>query len=174
MVGYYNPENYQWFGSWRFFITGAAGFIGFHMAKLLLERGQIVCGYDCVSDYYDVGLKYKRIDILKKFEGFCFEKYDLENFDELLLKMKKFDPNFVLHFAAQAGVRNSIDDPRAYLNANIIGTFNILEAVRQCENLKHLLIASTSSVYGANEKMPFQKMTRPIIRYRLCCDKEIY
>ena len=155
MVGDYNPEITNGSEVSRFFITGAAGFIGFHMAKLLLERGQIVCGYDCVSNYYDVGLKYKRIDILKKFEGFHFEKCNLENFDELLLKMKKFNPNFVLHFAAQAGVRNSIDDPRAYLNANINGTFNILEAVRQCENLKHLLIASTSSVYGANEKMPF-------------------
>jgi UDP-glucuronate 4-epimerase len=157
MVGNYSRENLKSSEGDRFFITGAAGFIGFHMAKLLLESGHIVCGYDCVSDYYDVKLKYKRINILKEFEGFHFEKRDLENFGELLPIITKFDPSFVLHFAAQAGVRNSIDDPRAYLNSNINGTFNILEAVRQCENIKHLLIASTSSVYGANEKMPFSE-----------------
>lgn len=155
MIGKNSPENSNGPDIDRFFITGAAGFIGFHMAKLLLERGHVVCGYDCVSDYYDIKLKYERIEILKKFEGFHFEKRNLENFDELLQILKKFDPNFVLHFAAQAGVRNSIEDPRAYLQANIVCTFNILEAARQCESLKHLLIASTSSVYGANEHMPF-------------------
>ncbi len=138
----------------RAFITGTSGFIGFHLAKALLEEGWEVHGYDGMTDYYDVSLKENRRDILCKEKCFSFTEAMLENDTALKLAVKKAAPDFVIHLAAQAGVRWSIENPRAYLDANIVGTFNVMEAARQI-GAKHLLMASTSSVYGANNTMPY-------------------
>ena len=113
-------------------------------------------GYDAVTDYYDQNLKNDRIDILKKYENFGFKKEWLENLDSLRESVESFNPDFIVHLAAQAGVRYSIENPKSYVDSNLIGTFNILEVARTA-NIKHLLIASTSSVYGANEDMPFKE-----------------
>lgn len=135
-------------------ITGAAGFIGFHLSKKLLEQGMTVIGFDNINNYYDVTLKYARLDILKKFPYFTFVKGDLADNTavEKLFCDNKFD--IVVNLAAQAGVRYSIENPRAYIDSNIIGFFNILEACRHNE-VEHLLYASSSSVYGNQEKTPF-------------------
>ena len=140
----------------RVLITGSAGFIGFHLSKLLLGNGYQVHGFDGITDYYDVNLKKKRLEILSQFSNFTFTKGMLE--DSFLISniFKKFKPQIVLHLAAQAGVRYSLENPRSYIDSNIIGTFNILEEVKN-SNIEHLLIASTSSVYGANEEMPFSE-----------------
>ena len=136
------------------FITGTAGFIGFHLAKLLLEEGFAVHGYDGMTDYYDVSLKKRRHSMLSAFPGFSATEGLLE--DQALLDqvVDDFQPKVIVHLAAQAGVRFSLENPRAYLDANVIGTFNVMEAARRLE-VKHLLMASTSSVYGANTEMPF-------------------
>ena len=139
-----------------FLITGSAGFIGFHISKLLLEKGFKVIGIDLITDYYDIKLKKDRLKILRKFENFIEERIDIVQQNSLFEVFKKHRPNFVIHLAAQAGVRYSIENPRSYLESNIIGTFNILEAIKK-GNIKHSLIASTSSAYGANEKMPFKE-----------------
>lgn len=135
-------------------ITGAAGFIGFHLSKELLEKGVSVIGYDNINDYYDVRLKYSRLDILNKYENFIFIKGDLADKDGVDSIFKKYNPEIVVNLAAQAGVRYSIENPRAYMDSNIIGFFNILEACRHYP-VEHLVYASSSSVYGANEKIPF-------------------
>ena len=137
-------------------ITGSSGFIGFHMSKLLLEDGYKVIGFDSMNNYYDINIKKERLKILKKHRNFKFYKNKLEN---LVCLKKVFQENaldYVIHLAAQAGVRHSIDNPAEYINANIIGTFNILECSK-IYNIKHLLAASTSSVYGANDSMPFKE-----------------
>ncbi len=138
----------------RVLITGTAGFIGFHLAKLLLADGIQVHGYDGMTDYYDVKLKQKRHAMLLQSEGFSVTEGMLE--DEALLwsVAEEFKPDVIVHLAAQAGVRYSLENPRAYLDSNVIGTFNVMEAARKLE-VRHLLMASTSSVYGANEDMPF-------------------
>ena len=145
-----NPkENMQ-----KVLITGTAGFIGFHLAKLLLAEGFRVQGYDGMTDYYDVTLKQRRHAMLLQNENFSAKEGMLEDqatFDALA---DEFQPDVIVHLAAQAGVRYSLENPRAYLDANVIGTFNVMEAARRLE-VKHLLMASTSSVYGANEEMPF-------------------
>lgn len=138
----------------RILVTGSAGFIGFHLSKILLEEGFTVLGFDGLTDYYDVKLKKNRHNILKNYPNFSCEIGMLENESILDSKFDNFNPDFVVHLAAQAGVRYSLENPRAYLDSNVIGSFNILEAARR-NNVKHLLMASTSSVYGANEKMPF-------------------
>ena len=135
-------------------ITGAAGFIGFHLAQKLLETGYDVIGYDNVNDYYDPDLKESRLAILRDYEKFTFFRNDL--LDEQILT-KVFDDHnlrLVVHLAAQAGVRYSLINPKAYMESNAIGFFNILEACRQ-NDVEHLIYASSSSVYGMNEKMPF-------------------
>lgn len=138
----------------RVFITGTAGFIGFHLAKLLLAEGFIVHGYDGMTDYYDVALKQRRHQMLLQSPGFSATEGLLE--DQALLDQTAdaFAPDVIVHLAAQAGVRYSLENPRAYLDANVIGTFNVMEAARRL-NVQHLLMASTSSVYGANTEMPF-------------------
>jgi UDP-glucuronate 4-epimerase len=136
------------------FITGTAGFIGFHLAKLLLKEGFKVHGYDSINDYYDVNLKHARQNILLKDKNFSTTKGLLEDNDKLNEVADKFQPDIIIHLAAQAGVRYSLENPRAYINSNIIGTFNVMELARKHE-VKHLLMASTSSVYGANTEMPF-------------------
>ncbi len=138
----------------RIFVTGSAGFIGFHLSKLLLEKGCSVTGYDGLTDYYDVSLKAKRQSILQTFENFtCFNAM-LEDQDALRHAYIATEPTIVIHLAAQAGVRYSLENPRAYIDSNIVGTFNLMELTREY-GVEHLLMASTSSVYGANTDMPF-------------------
>jgi UDP-glucuronate 4-epimerase len=138
----------------RILVTGAAGFIGFHLSKRLLSQGYEVSGLDNINDYYDVGLKESRLEILKKSSSFSNHKIDLQNKSAIdtLFSSKSFD--YVVNLAAQAGVRHSIDSPYTYLESNILGFLNILEACRH-HPVKHLIYASSSSVYGANKKMPF-------------------
>jgi UDP-glucuronate 4-epimerase len=138
----------------RVLITGTAGFIGFHLARLLLAEGFRVHGYDGMTDYYDVSLKRRRHAMLLQTPGFSATEGMLEDQARLDAVADDFRPDIIVHLAAQAGVRYSLENPRAYLDANVIGTFNVMEAARRLE-VKHLLIASTSSVYGANEDMPF-------------------
>lgn len=137
-------------------VTGAAGFIGFHVSKALCERGDIVVGIDNLNDYYDVGLKYARLEQLEPVENFRFIKLDIANRSALeqLFVVEKFDR--VVHLAAQAGVRYSIENPHAYADSNLVGFLNILEGCRH-NNVEHLVYASSSSVYGANETMPFSE-----------------
>lgn len=138
----------------RVLITGTAGFIGFHLARLLLAEGIRVHGYDGMTDYYEVSLKEARHAILHQDPNFSATEGMLEDralFDQTA---DDFAPQIIIHLAAQAGVRYSLENPRAYLDANVIGTFNVMEAARRLK-VDHLLMASTSSVYGANDKMPF-------------------
>ncbi len=138
----------------RVLVTGTAGFIGFHLAKLLVEEGVVVHGYDGMTDYYDVALKQCRHAILAEHSNFSATEGMLEDqalFDSVA---DTFQPDVIVHLAAQAGVRYSLENPRAYLDANVMGTFNVMEAARRLQ-VKHLLMASTSSVYGANTDMPF-------------------
>lgn len=138
------------------FVTGSAGFIGFHTCQRLLDDGFRVIGLDSMSDYYDVSLKQKRHQILGDIAGFTANEAPLETPDLLMRLFDTHRPNVVIHLAAQAGVRHSIDAPRSYLKSNLIGTFELLEAARAYPP-KHMLLASTSSAYGANTKMPYKE-----------------
>lgn len=140
----------------KILITGTSGFIGFHLAKLLLKEDLLVTGYDGMTDYYDVQLKKNRNKILCQNSNFTFKKGMLENQSKLENLFDIFRPDIVIHLAAQAGVRYSLENPKSYIDSNIIGTFNILEMTKKF-SVKHLLIASTSSVYGANLDMPFHE-----------------
>lgn len=135
-------------------ITGAAGFIGFHLAQKLDVLGYAVVGLDNMNDYYDVGLKEARLEQLEALESFSFHRMDLEekNRIDAMFAEEKFD--YVVNLAAQAGVRYSLENPYAYINANVTGFLNVLEACRH-HPVKHLVYASSSSVYGANTQMPF-------------------
>jgi UDP-glucuronate 4-epimerase len=135
-------------------ITGTAGFIGFHLAKLLLAEGFVVHGYDGMTDYYDVTLKQRRHSMLLQNAGFTATEGLLEDQPTFDMVADEFEPDVIVHLAAQAGVRYSLENPRAYLDSNVIGTFNVMEAARRLK-IEHLLMASTSSVYGANTEMPF-------------------
>lgn len=139
---------------YKILITGCAGFIGYHLAKSLLNKENSVIGIDNLNNYYDVQLKENRLEQLKVFNNFRFVKADIadEKAVNLLFAENKFD--IVVNLAAQAGVRYSIDNPRSYISSNIIGFFNILEACRY-NPVKHLVFASSSSVYGNQNKMPF-------------------
>ena len=145
----------------RFLITGTAGFIGFHLARRLLEDGHQVVGVDNFSDYYDITLKDGRNAILEGYEGFRVERVALENAEALNAAWEKARPEVVVHLAAQAGVRYSIDHPEVYVASNLVGTFNVLEAARHYP-VKHLLAASTSSAYGANTEMPFRETDKAV------------
>lgn len=138
-------------------ITGAAGFIGFHLAKKLLALGTTVLGLDNLNAYYDVALKESRLAILKQYPAFTFVKGDLADEKAVNELFDDFQPDIVVNLAAQAGVRYSIDHPRSYIDSNIIGFFNILEACRH-HTVEHLLFASSSSVYGNQQKIPFSTM----------------
>ncbi len=138
----------------RIFITGTAGFIGFHLARLLLAEGHTVHGYDGMTDYYAVSLKHRRHAMLRQTPNFTATEAMLEDLPALAAAMDAARPDIIVHLAAQAGVRYSLENPRAYLDANIIGTFHVMDLARQ-HRVQHLLMASTSSVYGANEAMPF-------------------
>ena len=138
----------------RAFITGTAGFIGFHLARRLLQEGWAVSGYDGMTDYYDVALKQRRHAILRGFDGFTATEAMLEDAEALSGAVADARADTIVHLAAQAGVRHSIENPRAYVDANIVGTFNLMEAALTAQPM-HLLMASTSSVYGANADMPY-------------------
>ena len=143
----------------KIFITGSSGFIGFHVAKKYLDKGFKVRGFDSMNNYYDVNLKKSRLNLLKKYKNFSFTKGNLENQRILNNSIKKFKPAIIIHLAAQAGVRYSIDNPDIYLNSNIYGTFNIIKVANQIK-VKHLIIGSSSSVYGANKKIPFKEIDK--------------
>src|SRR6056297_1001653 len=143
----------------RILITGTAGFIGFHLARLLLAEGVIVHGYDGMTDYYDVDLKRCRHALLQAMPGFSATEAMLEDRTALDAAVDAFAPDEIVHLAAQAGVRYSLENPRAYLDANVLGTFNVMEAARR-HAVRHLMMASTSSVYGANTEMPYAETMR--------------
>lgn len=148
-------------------VTGGAGFIGFHFSKKLLEAGCQVVGFDNLNEYYDVSLKYDRLEILQKFEKFRFVKGDLADRKALEQLFESEQPDIVVNLGAQAGVRYSIENPDAYMQSNMIGFFNILECCRNYP-VEHLVYASSSSVYGANKKIPFStedKADNPVSLY---------
>jgi UDP-glucuronate 4-epimerase len=138
----------------KILVTGAAGFIGFHLSLYLLEKGLEVIGIDNLNDYYDPGLKHSRLDQLGFHPNFIFQKADLKNKAEIDAIFERYQPTHVINLAAQAGVRYSIENPDAYVDSNLIGFMNILEACRHYP-VKHLLYASSSSVYGGNTVVPF-------------------
>jgi UDP-glucuronate 4-epimerase len=140
-------------------VTGSAGFIGFHLARRFLEEGHEVLGVDGLTPYYDVSLKIARHARLKDHAGFTERILMLEDMAALEEATGSFQPEVIVHLAAQAGVRYSVDNPRAYIDANLVGAFNILEVARAAK-IRHLLLASTSSVYGANREMPFREQDR--------------
>ena len=143
----------------KIYITGAAGFIGFHAAKKFLDKGIKIHGFDSINNYYDIKLKNSRLKILKKYKNFSFTKGLLENQKLIDKSVLNFKPTIIIHLAAQAGVRYSIDNPNAYLNSNILGTFNVINIANKIK-VKHLIIGSSSSVYGANKKIPFQEVDK--------------
>ena len=151
----------------RILVTGAAGFIGFHLSRRLLDKGMEIAGLDNVNDYYDVRLKDARLEILEKYEKFTFVRGSIAdaNLVNRVFDEGKFD--IVVNLAAQAGVRYSITNPQVYIESNIVGFFNILEACRN-HPVEHLLYASSSSVYGNQEKTPFSTdddVSKPISLY---------
>ena len=151
----------------KILVTGAAGFIGFHTAKALLDRGDTVVGLDNFNDYYDVSLKEARAAVLDEYPDFDMARIDLKDREamEALFAKHKFEK--VVHLAAQAGVRYSLENPHAYIDSNIVGTLNILEGCRH-NDVEHLVYASSSSVYGANTAMPFsvhQNVDHPLALY---------
>jgi UDP-glucuronate 4-epimerase len=147
----------------RVLITGTAGFIGFHLAKLLLDEGFEVHGYDGMTDYYDVNLKRRRHLMLLQDPRFHATEGLLEDEASLWGVAESFQPEVIVHLAAQAGVRYSLENPRAYIDSNVIGTLNVMEVARKL-GVAHLLMASTSSVYGANVDMPFTEVEKADIQ----------
>jgi len=151
----------------KILVTGAAGFIGFHLSKSLLEDGYEVLGIDNLNDYYDPKLKHARLDIIKKYPNFKFEKVDIANREPLTKIFEDFAPNKVVNLAAQAGVRYSLTNPYAYMESNLVGFLNIIELCRH-NDIEGLIYASSSSVYGSNKKIPFSvddRVDNPISLY---------
>ena len=150
-------------------LTGAAGFIGFHVARALLERGDRVIGIDNLNDYYDVRLKEARLALLSAYPGFAFTKLDVADRDGVFALVGHHkDLRSIIHLAAQAGVRYSLKNPYAYVDANVMGTLVILEAARRIDGLTAITYASSSSVYGANQKQPFgveDRVDEPVSLY---------
>ncbi|EKE44516.1 NAD-dependent epimerase/dehydratase [Oceaniovalibus guishaninsula JLT2003] len=149
------------------FITGTAGFVGFHLARRLLDDGWNVAGFDGMTDYYDVTLKRRRHEALSRFDRFTATEALLEDRAALARAADAARPDVIVHLAAQAGVRYSLDNPRAYVETNVTGTFNVMEIARD-HAVRHLLMASTSSVYGANTDLPYaetDKADHPLTIY---------
>ena len=138
------------------YITGSAGFIGFYLAELLLQEGWSVTGLDGLTDYYDVRLKHRRLQMLGQHKNFNPITAMLEDEEAVMNSVAAAKPDVIVHLAAQAGVRYSLENPRAYMQSNVLGTFNVMEAAR-VHGVTHLMMASTSSVYGANTQMPFHE-----------------
>ena len=151
----------------KLLVTGAAGFIGFHTAKALLERGDEVVGLDNLNEYYDVTLKNARLALLQRHSNFKFVKLDLADREGMEALFAQEKPQRVVHLGAQAGVRYSIENPYSYIHSNVSGTMTVLEGCRH-NGVEHLVYASTSSVYGANTRMPFsvhQNVDHPLSLY---------
>src|SRR6516162_9624859 len=150
-------------------VTGAAGFIGFHVAKALLERGDRVLGIDNMNEYYDVRLKQARLAELHRFSNFSFKKQDVADREAIFAAVEREkDLRSIIHLAAQAGVRYSLQNPFAYIDANVTGTLVMLEAARRLDKLSAITYASSSSVYGANKKQPFaveDRVDQPVSLY---------
>lgn len=150
-----------------YLITGGAGFIGFHLSKSLLEKGARVIGFDNMNDYYDVSLKEDRLAKLYYYDKYTFVKGDLSDNADVFRLFQEYRPDIVVNLGAQAGVRYSIDNPSAYMESNMMGFFHILEGCRYFP-VEHLVYASSSSVYGGNEKVPFStddKVDEPVSLY---------
>ncbi|MDX1190577.1 NAD-dependent epimerase/dehydratase family protein [Sinorhizobium medicae] len=143
----------------RYLITGTAGFIGFHVAKRLIDEGHFVVGFDGMTPYYDVTLKERRHAILRRSNGFKAVRAMLEDRAALDRAAELAEPEVIIHLAAQAGVRYSLENPKAYVDSNLVGSWNMLELAKAIAP-KHLMLASTSSIYGANEKIPFAEADR--------------
>jgi len=151
----------------KILVTGSAGFIGYHLCKSLLDDGYEVLGIDNINNYYDPNLKFARLNKLKPYKNFKFEKVDIANRDSITRSFKSFKPNKVVNFAAQAGVRYSIENPYTYMNTNLVGFLNIIELCRH-NDVEGLIYASSSSVYGGNEKIPFSiddRVDNPVSLY---------
>ncbi len=151
----------------RILVTGSAGFIGMHLCRSLLEDGYIVYGIDNMNDYYDVSLKEKRLNVLCDYGNFIFNKVDISDLQDVERVFKKNKPEKVVNLAAQAGVRYSLENPHAYIQSNVVGFVNIIEACRN-HKVSGLIYASSSSVYGGNKKMPFSvgdRVDKPISIY---------
>jgi UDP-glucuronate 4-epimerase len=150
-------------------LTGAAGFIGFHVAKALLDRGERVAGIDNLNDYYDVTLKEARLAKLRAYSGFAFAKLDVADRDGIFDFVERHaDLSSIIHLAAQAGVRHSLHDPYTYIDSNVMGTLVMLETARRINHLRGIVYASSSSVYGANTKQPFSvedRVDQPVSLY---------
>jgi UDP-glucuronate 4-epimerase len=142
----------------KVFVTGAAGFIGFHLTKRLLKAGWQVCGIDNLNNYYDVNLKKARLAQLPQTARFAFHHLDLADAENLHRCIEHFAPEVVVNLAAQAGVRYSLENPLAYVNSNLVGFVNLMEICVRVAGLRHLVFASSSSVYGANRKVPFSEL----------------
>ncbi|CRK81501.1 NAD-dependent epimerase [Neobacillus massiliamazoniensis] len=149
------------------FVTGCAGFIGFHLSKRLLDEGVHVLGIDNINNYYDMSLKNDRLNILTKYRNFCFIRGSIENLELLESLFDQYDINIVVNLAAQAGVRYSLENPHAYIQSNLVGFANILDCCKK-HQIKHLIYASSSSVYGDNKQIPFSvgdRVDHPISLY---------
>ncbi len=149
-------------------VTGVAGFVGMHVAKKLLQAGKTVLGIDSVTSYYDVALKEGRLGELSGFEKFEFKKIDIADTDSLNAALKGYEIEYVIHLAAQAGVRYSLENPHSYAHSNLNGFLNMLEYCRHNSALKHFIYASSSSVYGGNKTLPYsvdQSVDRPVSLY---------
>ena len=143
----------------RVFVTGAAGFIGFHLSRRLIADGHLVSGLDGLTDYYDLSLKRARLALLERSAAFRNHVAMLQEAEKLSHIVSAFAPDVIVHLGAQPAVRYSVECPRAYVEANLIGTFNLLEAAKIAK-VKHLLLASSSAVYGAGERTPFRETFR--------------